>query len=224
MFVELLKGFEDARERHLPSQSQQPIRHPSPASLPPPPPSLQPPIHHRNHRSSKRIPFGGASARSAAVIATEPISEVDLTTDSVESQLGSQSQYLNLEYHINHNINAVWQKLDDYYNRSDATPIYRAAVLLHLRMKWRWFERYWASKPTWIADARTAIADLWSEYKATTTATTTTATTSTDLLDEWSNDDSATTMDQLELYEHELYANFAMTESPIAYWVSKRPI
>jgi hypothetical protein len=48
--------------------------------------------------------------------------------------------------------------------------------------------------------------------------------TSTDFLDEWSKDDSATTMDQLELYEHELYANFAITESPIAYWVSKRPI
>jgi len=32
-------------------------------------------------------------------------------------------------------------------------------------MKWRWFEKYWVSKPEWIADARASIAELWSEYK-----------------------------------------------------------
>ena len=34
-------------------------------------------------------------------------------------------------------VNLGWQKLEHYYNKSDVTPIHRAAVLLHPRMKWR---------------------------------------------------------------------------------------
>jgi hypothetical protein len=29
-------------------------------------------------------------------------------------------------------------------------------------LKWRWFKRYWRTKPDWIADAYKAIAELWS--------------------------------------------------------------
>jgi hypothetical protein len=50
--------------------------------------------------------------------------------------------YIDQAFHFSTSINAGWQKLEHYYNKSDITPIYRAAVLLHPRMKWRWFERY----------------------------------------------------------------------------------
>jgi hypothetical protein len=62
--------------------------------------------------------------------------------------------------HFSTAVNAGWQKLEHYYNKSDVTPIHRAAVLLHPRMKWRWFERYRRTKPEWIADARIDIAEL----------------------------------------------------------------
>ena len=73
--------------------------------------------------------------------------------------------YNDLGVHFSTAINAGWQKLEQYYSQSDVTPIHRAAVLLHPRLKWRWFERYWRTKPDWIADAREAIAELWSQYK-----------------------------------------------------------
>jgi hypothetical protein len=67
--------------------------------------------------------------------------------------------------HFSTAINAGWQKLEHYYNQSDVTPIHRAAVLLHPRLKWRWFERYWRTKPEWITDARESITELWAEYR-----------------------------------------------------------
>jgi hypothetical protein len=70
--------------------------------------------------------------------------------------------YTDQAVHFSTAVNVGWQKLEYYYNKSDITPIHRAVVLLHPRMKWRWFERYWRSKPKWIADARKDIAELWS--------------------------------------------------------------
>jgi hypothetical protein len=49
---------------------------------------------------------------------------------------------LDSEKHFSTTINLAWQKLDIYFNKTDATPIYRAAVVLHPRLKWRWFDRY----------------------------------------------------------------------------------
>jgi hypothetical protein len=124
------------------------------------------------------------------------------------------------------NLNAAWQKLDDYYTRTDATPIYRAAIFLHPTMKWRWFERYWGLKPDWIAAARVAIDNLWSEYKhMPTDAPNTNATAApVDDDDEWANDDDTALADQLWLYEQEPHAKLLSKESPIAYWVSKQSI
>jgi hypothetical protein len=152
---------------------------------------------------------------------TERVQEVDNPTDAfAESQI--HARFLSLEHHFNHNINAAWQKLDDYHNRTDATPIYRAAVFLHPRLKWRWFERYWETKPMWITAARKAIANLWSEYK--TTNTTTEVVMPLDEDDEWSKDDDAIATDQLWLYEHEPYSQMSIKDSPIEYWISKRSI
>jgi hypothetical protein len=69
------------------------------------------------------------------------------------------------EVHFSTNINLAWQKLDAYYNKTDATPIYRAAVVLYPRLKWRWFDRYWAEKPLWRRAAKEAVAALWEHYK-----------------------------------------------------------
>jgi hypothetical protein len=87
---------------------------------------------------------------------------------------------------------------------SDNTLIYRAAVFLYPKLKWRWFEKYWETKPEWITAARKAIGELWSEYKATAPAATDASTLlDDDDDDEWSPDDQTSTVDQLWLYENE---------------------
>jgi hypothetical protein len=97
-------------------------------------------------------------------------------------------------------------------------------VFLHPKLKWRWFKKYWETKPEWIAAAREAVNDLWCEYKATTPAAVdTTAVVDED--DEWSLDDQTSTADQLWLYEHEPHPKeMSPKDSPIDYWISKRAI
>ena len=117
-------------------------------------------------------------------------------------------------------VNLGWQKLEHYYNKSDVTPIHRAAVLLHPRMKWRQFERYWRTKPEWIADARTDIAMLQSQYKDKAVSALLTPAESTSLQDEWSA--GTDELDQLQMYEQEAPTEDPKTfDLPISYQISK---
>jgi hypothetical protein len=80
---------------------------------------------------------------SESDIATAAAGQIDASADDfAQSQIDERFNFLTLEKHFNYNLNAAWQKLDDYYTRTDATPIYRLAVVLHPRLKWRWFERH----------------------------------------------------------------------------------
>ena len=49
------------------------------------------------------------------------------------------------------------QKLDEYYRLLDNSGIYEAAILLHARLKWRWFEKHWSRDQDWIVSARKAV-------------------------------------------------------------------
>jgi hypothetical protein len=124
----------------------------------------------------------------AAAVASEsdiamPAASQIIAEDFAQSQIQERFHFLTIEKHFSHNLNAAWQKLDDYYTRTDATPIYRTAIFLHPTLKWRWFERYWATKPEWIAAARVAIEELWSEYKHTPADGNTDANTTAMLID-----------------------------------------
>lgn len=142
--------------------------------------------------------------------------------DFAQSQINAD--FVTLEHHFSTNINAAWQKLNDYYTRTDNTPIYRAAVFLHLRLKWRWFERCWETKPKWIVAAREAVTKMWNEYKTCNASNSPVAVPQIDEDNEWSNYDVASA-DQLALYESELQSQLlTITDSLIDYWVSKRSI
>jgi hypothetical protein len=156
---DLLKGLEEARQRHKPIESQatRPLRDEATLSLP----LTQASTRHSNTRRSK------ASAR--AVASESVITTVTPVDDFAQSQIDAASTFTSLEHHFSVNINAAWQKLDDYYTRTDDTPIYRLAVFLHPLLKWRWFERYWETKPEWIAAAREVVTYEWSKYKIATT-------------------------------------------------------
>jgi hypothetical protein len=38
-------------------------------------------------------------------------------------------------------INLAWQKLDEYYSKTDQSPVYVAAVVLHPGLKWKWLKK-----------------------------------------------------------------------------------
>jgi hypothetical protein len=136
IYVDLLKGFEDARERHLPASADSQA---TPATSAPPP--LQPSTRHVSTRRGKRTTVGRASATAIDAeggmtpAATQVDEDSTLADNFAESQIGTE--FFSLEHHLTHNINAAWQKLEYYYNLTDNTPTYRAAVFLHPKLKWR---------------------------------------------------------------------------------------
>ncbi|KAJ3578354.1 hypothetical protein NPX13_g2213 [Xylaria arbuscula] len=68
--------------------------------------------------------------------------------------------------HFRANINLGWQKLDEYYKKLDETPVYYAAVALHSRFRWNWFENKWADRPEWVQMAKNLVQELWNtEYR-----------------------------------------------------------
>jgi hypothetical protein len=90
-------------------------------------PDHPPPIHRPNTQPVQ--PWSASRYTPATVVDDFAQSQIDANLTS-------------LEHHFLANINAAWQKLNDYYTRTDHTPIYRLAVFLHPLWKWRWFERY----------------------------------------------------------------------------------
>jgi hypothetical protein len=146
------------------------------------------------------------------------VSQIIAVDDFAQSQI--DANFTSLEHHFTANINAAWQKLNEYYTLTDDTPIYRAAVFLHPLLKWRWFDRYWETKPDWRAAAREAIAELWKQYKPAND--TNMMAMQGDEDDEWSYHNNAA--DQLHLYEQEPYPKMLQKDSPIPYWISKRSI
>ncbi|KAM0708864.1 hypothetical protein Q7P35_002900 [Cladosporium inversicolor] len=194
IFEEMLRAFEEARKRYQPSSqyTSQPTQ--SQAT-----PSEQPQGQRNTRKGKRQACLSDSRSTESAAVGTDEV-------------IAPEHEYNDQGVYFSTAINAGWQKLEHYYNQSDVTPIHRAAVLLHPRMKWRWFEKYWRSKPEWIEDARGSITELWITPIPTI------------LQDEWSSlgtDD----LDQLQLYELEPYTeDYSAFDSPIPYWLNKRAI
>lgn len=63
-------------------------------------------------------------------------------------------------------VNLGWKKLDDYYNLSDDTSAYRAAVLIHPEHKLEWFQNHWGEKTSWLEEVKKVVAQLFQDYLA----------------------------------------------------------
>lgn len=61
------------------------------------------------------------------------------------------------------NLNAAWDKLNEYYSKLDETPVYYAAVALHPSMRWDYFEKEWEEHPDWVEKAKGMVQCLWDE-------------------------------------------------------------
>ena len=68
--------------------------------------------------------------------------------------------------HFKASIHLGWKKLDKYYNLSDETAAYRAAIVVHPAKKMRWFKAKWSkTHPQWIVAAKKAVYSFYNEYK-----------------------------------------------------------
>lgn len=94
----------------------------------------------------------------------ETLPSMDLLLAHLEA---AKEEYEFSEYsHISTCIKNGWAVLNKYYNRTDISPAYIAAIVLNPHYKWRYFEQKWAGFPGWISAGRTAVQGLWErEYK-----------------------------------------------------------
>lgn len=58
-----------------------------------------------------------------------------------------------------------WMKLDQYYTLTEDSPAYLAALVLHPAFRWSTVESQWADHPDWLDRGRTAVQELWDEYR-----------------------------------------------------------
>ena len=61
-------------------------------------------------------------------------------------------------------FNSGWAKIDKYYQLSDSTPVYIAAIVLYPSRKWRYIDRTWNDE--WKAPTRGIMREFWEKrYK-----------------------------------------------------------
>ncbi|KAK2591871.1 hypothetical protein QQS21_010422, partial [Conoideocrella luteorostrata] len=64
-------------------------------------------------------------------------------------------------------VDCGWTKLEDYYLKTDRTPVYRAALGLHPSYGYNYFEKHWRiamDKPLWHSDMQSAVCSMFDEY------------------------------------------------------------
>ncbi|OAQ57829.2 restless-like transposase [Pochonia chlamydosporia 170] len=62
-------------------------------------------------------------------------------------------------------IMTSWYKFDDYYTRTDDTPVYAAAILLHPSLREAHLKEAWKDQPQYIGPAIAAVRKLWDDFK-----------------------------------------------------------
>ncbi|KAJ6441026.1 Methylphloroacetophenone synthase [Purpureocillium lavendulum] len=61
--------------------------------------------------------------------------------------------------------NLGWMKLDQYYALTEDSPAYLASLVLHPAFRWSTVESQWSDHPDWLTRGRTAVQELWEEYR-----------------------------------------------------------
>lgn len=222
VYNEMLSAFEDSRVVTQPAVNQASQDHPSPAPSQSYTPSPQP---RRTTRSSQHASTATICDNSDSNSPQD--GEARASPDNKDPEQFEHAPNES-QPHFSTAFNRGWQKLDYYFNLTDETPIYRVAVVLHPRMKWRWFDRYWRHHPLWISKAHEVLDELWSEYKhkpVTVVPATAAPASATIEKDEWCDYDALEDLDQMELYEREKSPAYMRDyHSPIPYWIGKLPI
>lgn len=65
-------------------------------------------------------------------------------------------------------VNSGWAKMEKYYNMTDESPAYVAAIVLDPNAKWQYIENNWHK--SWQKTSRAMMEKLWKEYKPVVSA------------------------------------------------------
>jgi hypothetical protein len=87
-----------------------------------------------------------------------------IENETEASQADPEAVELQQEHHFKFNINLAWQKLNEYYERLDDTPVYTAALVLHPRYNRAWIQRHWNDRTDWIKNANVVLLKLWQQH------------------------------------------------------------
>jgi hypothetical protein len=82
-------------------------------------------------------------------------------TDSEAPEHWSPSK----DRYLYNSLQLGWEKLDKYYQLTDTSSAYVAAIALHPRFKWRWIQKKWADRTDWQDAADKALRKQWELYK-----------------------------------------------------------
>ncbi|KAG7416668.1 hypothetical protein Forpi1262_v016769 [Fusarium oxysporum f. sp. raphani] len=68
--------------------------------------------------------------------------------------------------YIRASINNGWKKLNEYYDKLGESPLFAAAIILHLRFGISWLEATWVSEEqlAWVRDAKAGIKDYFTRW------------------------------------------------------------
>ena len=57
----------------------------------------------------------------------------------------------------------AWEKLNEYYQLADKSPVYYTAMVMDARLKYEWFEQKWNEPPKrdWIPGVKSIVANHW---------------------------------------------------------------
>jgi hypothetical protein len=67
--------------------------------------------------------------------------------------------------YLHNSLQLGWEKLDKYYQLTDDSSAYVAAIALHPRFKWRWIQKKWADRADWQNAADESLKKQWGLYK-----------------------------------------------------------
>ena len=65
--------------------------------------------------------------------------------------------------HLQECVNNSWAKLTSYYEKTDLSPVYAAAVWLHPAQGWNYIDDKWRDKREWIRDTKRKVEDFYQD-------------------------------------------------------------
>jgi hypothetical protein len=93
------------------------------------------------------------------------LDEVICSMDFLTTHYKAAMQQFQHDITMADRIMTSWYKFDDYYKRTDDSPVYRAAILLHPSLRRAHLDEAWKDQSHYIAPAIDAVRKLWEGLK-----------------------------------------------------------
>lgn len=93
---------------------------------------------------------------------TDVLMAYEYLLSNLEEAKEKIDQYAEPE-HFRVNVQLAWEKLNEYYDKLDDTPMYYAALAFHPAFGWNVVEREWDTRPEWVRNAKKMVKQVWDD-------------------------------------------------------------